>query len=329
MPEKHYVCSDKSLNNNYLTKTLHMNTKRRTAQDALHHVYKITRDKGVLFYRAEDHLVYYTLQSVLARRHRLRILGTSHMFTHVHEGTLPEDLVQLSSYEHDLSLIFAREYNRETGRAGSLFERPFGSAPKRSDKERRSCMIYIFNNPVEKKLVQRAEEDRWNFLAYYEKDYPFSRRPVIRYSRKPLVEAIHLVEHEFQSGRYLRYNLLHRLFSGLNEYEREQLIDFVIQRYFFFDRRACEELFGGIPQMIKATALTTGKEFDVGEEYDPYSDVPYGEMCTLVEKHGLMRMGLPFLHLSEERQTRLASYLAQHSGATAWQVARFLHQEMK
>ena len=303
-----------------------MKTNRKTAQGALYHTYKITRDRGVLFYRAEDHLVYYTLQSVLARKHRLSVLGTSHMFTHVHEGALPEDMVQLSAYEHDLSILFAREYNRETVRSGALFERHFGSAPKRNDKERRSCMVYIFNNPVEKKLVHRAQEDRWNFLAYYESDYPFSQRPIIRYSRRPLVNAIHLVEHEYKSGRYLRYNLLHRLFAELNKAEREQLIDYIIQLYFFFDRHACEDLFGGIPQMIKATELTTGKEFDVGEEFDPYSDVPYKEMCALVEKHGMMGAGLDFLHLPEDRQMRLASYLANHTGATPWQVVRFLHR---
>ena len=300
---------------------------RRTANNALHHTYKITRDRGVLFYRAEDHLVYYTLQSVLSRKHRLRILGTSHMFTHVHEGTLPEDVSQLSAYEHDLSFIFAQEYNRETGRRGPLFVKHFGSAPKRSDKEMRSCMVYVFNNPVEKKLVSRAVEDRWNFLAYYERDYPFSRRPVIRNSRRRLVDAIHLVTHEYRAGRYLRYALLHHLFAELNEEEKEQLIDHIIQTYFFFDRHGCEDLFGDIPRMISATELTTGKEFDVGEEFDPYSDVPYHEMCFLVGKHKMSGPGLPFLHLPPERQERLARYLMQHSSATDRQVARFLHLE--
>ena len=199
-----------------------MKKKRRHAEDALQHTYKITRDGGVLFYRREDHLVYYTLQSMLARKHRLRVLGSSHMYTHVHEGSLPEDLVQLSAYEHDLSSTFARNYNRETGRSGALFDGHFGSAPKKDEKKMRSCMIYIFNNPVEKKLVKKAREDRWTFLPYYVEEYPFSRRPVIRYCRKPLVDAIHIVEHEFRSGRYLKYNLLHHLFSSLNGEEKEQ-----------------------------------------------------------------------------------------------------------
>ena len=34
--------------------------------------------------------------------------------------------------------------------------------------------------------------------------------------------------------------------------------------------------------------------------YDPYSDVPYREMCTIVEKHGMMGAGMPFLHLKAQ-----------------------------
>lgn len=302
-----------------------MTKKRRHAEDALQHTYKITRDGGVLFYRREDHLVYYTLQSVLSRKHRLRVLGSSHMYTHVHEGTLPEDLVQLSAYEHDLTSIFARDYNRETGRSGALFDRHFGSAPKRDEKKMRSCMIYILNNPVEKKLVKTAREDRWTFLPYYEEEYPFSRRPVIRYSRKPLVDAIHMVEHEFRSGRYLKYNLLHHLFSSLNEEEKEQLTDFIIQRYFFFDRKGCEELFDSIDKMIASTELTTGQEFEVKEAFGFSSDVPYREMCSAVERYGLLGPGLPLLRLSEERQIRLARYLLQSTNAKETQVAKFLH----
>ena len=292
----------------------------------MHHTYKITKDRGVLFYRREDHLVYYTLQSVLSRKHRLRVLGTSHMFTHVHEGILAEDLMQLSAYEHDLSSVFARGYNRETGRNGSLFDGRYGSAPKRGDKDRRSCMIYIFNNPVEKKLVAKAQDDRWTFLSYYDREYPFSQRPVIRYCRKPLVNAIHLVDHEYSTGRYLKYNMLHHLFAALDDGEKEQLTDYIIQRYFFFDRNACEELFGSISSMLESTNLTTGKEFEMKEVFDSYSDIPYREMCSLVEKYGLLGAGMPLLRLSEERKTKLASFLLKKTSADEKQVARFLHR---
>ena len=289
--------------------------KRRNANNALQHTYKITYDGGVLFYRVTDHLVYYTLQSVLSRKHQLPVLGTSHMFTHVHEATFPEDIVQLSAYEHDLSFMFARDYNRETGRKGQLFLRHYGSAPKRNEKDMRSCLMYVFNNPFEKKLVSKAIEDRWNFLAYYENEYPFSQKPVLRYCRKCLVDAIHLVEHEYKSGRYLKYPFLYKLFSALNNTERMQLIDFIIQCYFFFDLKACEMLFGSLEKMIHATEFYTGKEFDVGEVFDPSSDIPYREMCTVAKKEGLLGAGMPLFHMSESRRGRLISLFENTTGA--------------
>lgn len=302
---------------------------RKCAWNALYHTYKITRDRGVLFYRRTDHLVYYTLQSVMSRRHCVKVLGTSHMFTHIHEGIYPEDIQQLSAYEHDLSSVFAREFNRECGRSGPLFSGPFGSAPKRSDKDMRSCMIYIFNNPVEKRLVGKARDDRWNFLPYYDREYPFSQRPVLRYCRKALVDAIHLVDHEYKAGRFLRYALLHRCFGMLNEAEQEQLTDYIVQRYFFFDRRACEDLFGSFEKMLDATELTTGKEFEVGEVFEPYSDVPYREMCAIAARYGLLGPGLQLLRLPQERKIGLARLLLQRTDASNRLIERFLHSPVE
>ena len=302
-----------------------MRKPRKNVRGALYHTYKISRGGNVLFYRRTDHLVYYTMQSVLSHKHRVRVLGTSHMFTHIHEGIYLEDVVQPSAYEHDLSSLFAREFNRECGRCGPLFAGHFGCAPKWSDKDKRACLIYIFNNPVEKRLVGKARDDRWNFLPYYDKEYPFSQRPVLRYCRKALLDAIHLVEHEYKAGRYLKYPLLHHLFSTLDGQEQEQLTDFIIQRYFFLDRRACEALFGDYDKMLKATELTTGKEFDVGETFEPDSDIPYREMCAIASRYGMLGAGLPLLRLPEDRQIRMARFLLQQTEATDRQVGRFLH----
>lgn len=299
---------------------------RKTADGALYHTYKITRDRGVLFYRSIDRLAYYTLQSVMSRKHHLSILASSLMFTHIHEATVPEDIVQLSSYEHDLSTTFARAYNRATGRSGPLFSPLYGSAPKRKEKDRRSCLIYVWNNPVEKKLVRRADEDRWTFLAYYEREYPFSSKPIIRQSRKDLVDAIHLAEHEYKSGRPLSFPLLFQLFSKLTAPEQEQLTDFIIQRYFYFNRQACYELFGSYDNMVKATEISRGADFDINEEFDPYSDVPYREMCKITAGYGLLDQGMPLFHLPESRLDRLSAYLRSRTNASNSQVSRFLHK---
>lgn len=302
------------------------NTSARLVSDkSVQHVYKRTSDNGVLFYRLIDRLVYFTIQSVCARKHRVCVLVASYMYTHVHEALRVFDASQLAAYERDTNSLFAKEYNRETGHTGPVFESPYGRAPKIGDKSIRSCLAYVVNNPVEKKLCRLAEEDRWTFLAYYKQDFPFSRRPQLSRARSCLRKALLLVSHECAAGRYLHYALLHQLFAPLDPFEREQLTDHIIQCYFFFDREECCRYFGTVDKMIAAVAVTTGSEFDVGEVYEPFSDVPYREMCALVEKHKLLGPGLPFLHLTKDRLGKFVRYLGDHTSATERQVLRFLH----
>lgn len=300
--------------------------KRKTVKGAFYHTYKITSDGGVLFYRTIDHLVYYSMQSVMSRRHHLRVLLTTHMFTHIHELDAPEDIVQLSDYHRDLSAMFARVYNTETRRRGPLFDGRFGCAPKWGEKAQRSCAVYVMNNPVEKKLVRRAEEDRWTFLAYYEKEYPFSSRPTIRRSRKILVDAIHQVEHEYRAGRYLGYGLLFHFFSLMTTPEREQLTDYIIQRYFFQDRKACYDLFGGYDRMLGAAEVSRGSEYDIKEEYGWASDIPFREMCSIAGKYGILDQGMPMFHLPDARLDKLALLFQNTTSASDKQISRFIHR---
>lgn len=300
--------------------------KKMAYGNAIQHIYKRTIDKGVLFYRLEDRLVYYTITAVKAWEHRIEILAMCLMFTHIHRAVRALDAVQLTQFERDVDSTFVREYNLDTGRSGPVFETPFGRSCKRDEKEMRTCIIYIFNNPVEKKLCRRAVEDRWNFLAYYDRKFPFSARPVLRQERKCLREALKVVEHEFQAGRYLRYALLRRLFEPLSPDEREILTDQIIQVYFPFDREFCHSLFKTAEAMRLAPDQVSGSDFEIKEEFEKNTDVPYRTMCGLVKKYGMLEAGMPLFHLPPERLEKLKYYLMSQTQAEDWQVERFLHQ---
>ena len=300
--------------------------KRKAPRSSFQHIYKITADRGTLFYRTLDHLVYYTIESVMSRRYNVRVLAACHMYNHTHKLSAPRDLQQMISCESNINIAFTREYNRECGRRGRLFQGPFGSAAKYTDKDKRSALIYVMNNPVEKKLCTRAVDDRWTFLAYYEQDYPFSERPVLSRCRWALRDAMKMVEHEFHCGRYMRYALLHQLFAGLGQLEREQLTDYILQLYFFFDREGCLELFGSWDKMVEATDYSKGKEFDVGEVYEPFSDVPIREMCRIADHYKLLGPGLSLLHLPENRKRHLAEMFRAQANADDVQIGRFFHQ---
>ena len=299
--------------------------KRMAFGSAIQHIYKRTVDKGVLFYRLEDRLVYYTITAVKARRHRVVMLAMSLMYTHIHRAVRSVDALQLAMFERDVDSTFAKERNREAGRTGPVFDSPYGRSSKRNEKEIRTCLIYIFNNPKEKRLCRRAEEDRWNFLAYYDRKYPFSRRPVLSRERQCLRNALKEVEHESAAGRYLRYSLIHKLLAPLSPDEREVLTDHIIQVYFPFDRETCVSMFDSLEDMLHAPDVVTGSEFDVGEEYESHSDVPYRAMCSIAENYGLLKPGMPLLSLPPERLQKLKQYLMSRTMAPEWQVARFLH----
>lgn len=300
--------------------------RRKIPEGSCQHIYKRTADGGVLFYRVVDHLVYYTIESMMVRRHNLPVLVTCHMFTHVHDLVAAADPSQLSAFEHDINCIYTREYNGETGREGRLFEGPFGCAPKRSDKDMRSAAIYILNNPVEKHLVRRAVEDRWTFLAYFDDAFPFSSKPMLSQCRWALRNAMKEVDTEYRCGRYLGYAILRRLFDRLSDEERWQLTDYIIHRYFYFDVKGCCKLFGSVSRMVKTADETKGKEFDIGEEFDPSSDVPYREMCAIVGRAGLLKKGFPLWHLPDNRMNELGRNLQLKTGATELQVGKFLHR---
>ena len=124
-------------------------------------------------------------------------------------------------------------------------------------KKIRSAIIYMFNNAVEKRLCPKAEDYRWNFLKYYNPD---NNRPIRRkkdLSRR-LQRALKITDNTYESGEYLRYALLKRLYKGLDSQERELLTDYIITLYFPFRKdMSCK------------------------------SDVPYREMTKYLKRKGI------------------------------------------
>lgn len=291
---------------------------------AWHHVFVITRDAGVLFYRITDRLSFYTILSVFVRRFRIIVLGLSIMFTHLHLMVKVIDQTQLRSFIQQVLSVFSRVLNEDRGLKGALFKRPFGSAPKVSDKDKRSSLIYLYNNPVEKKLCQSAVEDRWTFLAYARESFPFSRKLVKRDVRYALRMACDCVDQEEQAGRYLRPARLRALFDPLTRFEQEQLTDYIIQRYAFIRHEEAISLFQDLDALLLATDASSGKEFDIGEIYDPRSDIAYREMCAQAARSGLFKDWKMF-HLTEQERENWSRQFRASTSASERQITKFFH----
>lgn len=301
-----------------------MKNRRRVVPGALHHVYTISRDGGVLFYRVSDRLCLFTVLSVYSRKYKVAVLGLSIMFTHIHLMVRVVDLAQLRAFIGQTLATFTRIINADRRKRGELFRRPFGSAPRVSPKEKRSSLIYLFNNPVEKHLCAKAVDDRWSFLAYSKTPFPFSKPLIKREVSFRLRRAAECVDAECAAGRYLRPAFLRRLFGGLVKEEQESLTDYIINKYQFICFDDAIGLFGDVDRMLLAAEASAGKEFDVGEQFEPLSDVAYREMAAQAAKNHLFE-DWKLLHLSDEEIGRWMRYFRVATTANDRQIRRFMH----
>ena len=287
------------------------------------HIYFRARGGCVLFYRMTDRLCFCSVLAVLSKRYKVTVIAASLMFTHIHLMVRAADLAQLRMFMSMLIRVFSRLLREDRSLDGPRFETPFGSAPKVSLKEQRSSLIYILNNPVEKKLCKKAVEDRWTFLAFSDCANPFSERLVKRNASKSLRRAWEFIDGEALAGRYLHPNALRQVFDPLSRMEQEQLADYLIGAYRFIDYKDMLSLYDSKQDLLLATQASAGKEFDVGEVFDPDSDIAYCEMVRVAAKQHLLD-NWKLLHLNPVEQSYWGRVFKRTTSATEWQIKKFL-----
>ncbi len=299
--------------------------RRRFIAGECSHIYQRTLDGVVLFYDREDYLLFYMIASVVAKKYNVRIFQICLMVDHIHLLVHTESLEALADFMRDFSSIFVKEYNSSVGRHGQLLYKSYGSAPKKGDKKTRSTIVYIGNNPVEKKICVSPEEYRWGFLRYMTSRNPFSvNLPVKQYSRA-LSRAIKTVNAVSKSGGYLSYIQMCHMFSTLRGFEKEILTDHIISLYFPFDADGLLSHYENYEQMIQAMRSTTGSEYDIKELRFVGSDLIYHEMCDFLQKELGISPVRKVIVFTEERKLQVASLLRTHTGASPYEIAKFLH----
>lgn len=298
--------------------------KRGFIREVVTHCYQKTDDLGVLFYNESDRLLFFTIFCVKATRHRVRVYKLVQMPDHIHYSVSAWNARQLSAFVRDFTAIFAREYNSISGRQGAVFAARFGSALKRGDKAVRTHLLYLDNNPAERKLVKYAEDYRWNYLAYAVSSHPFSEKIVLRNASMPLRRALKRVAWLHRDGRYLPYSLLRKLFDSLpDQRERDQLIDYIVTTYSVIDHKTSTRYFGGYDQEVLAAHSNTGSEYDISEGFIGKSDLYYEQFSAILSKE------LTDLHdiykASPDQKREWFQLLRRHTDAPGKQIAAFLH----
>ena len=295
----------------------------------LNHCYQRTVDDGVLFYSYSDHLVYFTHYCILARKYGIRVLSLCQMPDHIHDSIIAKRKKDMSLFKRQVNTDFSRCRNNWCRTKGPVLRLRYGSKPKPGDKKGRTNLVYVGNNPVERRLVEKAEDYRWNFLAYASSDHPFSEKLVIRNARWPLQKAIKEVKAQFKAGKPLNYAQLKRLFNPLSREEGLQLTDFIIVTYNCIDYEAAIRFFDSYDDMLITLHATTGSEHDINEVFVGKSDAPYTLMTAFLLKNNLVKDIHDILSMTTDEKYDLFLQLKPHTDALDEHIAKFLHMPLK
>lgn len=304
-------------------------SRRRIVRDVLHHCYQRTVDRVLIFYCVSDFLVFFTVLSVVAAKHKVRLLSLCLMADHLHLSIVEEGKGELAAFVRDYSARFSRLHNQVCHCSGPLFEPQFGCAPKIGDKRARTNLIYVGNNAPERRLCKNAEEYRWNFLAYAVSDHPFSDKYVAREASYALKNARKVVLSRYEKSLPLSYEMLKNLLAPLTRKEKEQFVDIIVSTYNMLDYASALRFFDGYDAMLTAMHASTGSEYDLNEVFVGKSDAYYAKMSALV----VGELGFGDVHdvlaLPADEKFRIFQYLLRMTDALPEQIASFLRMPLQ
>ena len=286
------------------------------------HVYSKGVDGNMVFYSTADCIYYITLYYCLSRKYRIRTSAFSLMPNHTHSQQYAKSQKHFITFNQELLALFTRAYNIRHGRSGELFQKPFGSAPKVGAKSIKSNLSYINNNGAAGRLSKGVLDYRWNLMAYYYSDHPFSERIILRQSSQRLRHALRYVCKLHKRNKPLDYQIQDTLFKGLNPRERNQLIDFILYKYNFLDYSVLTRYFSSFEDALKGMDANTGSEYDLEEEWEDYS--VYKKMIEAIRKAGYDIDRINFKELDNDTLIHLIALLSSVTKDKK-RIFRFLH----
>ena len=302
-----------------------MGRKRKFYSGATNHIYQKSIDGNNLFYGDEDFISFFTIMSICAKNCDIQILLVCIMYNHFHALIRSANIYDLSKFMDRFTSWYVMDYNSSIGRQGKLLKKNFGSAPKWNDKSIRSAINYVGNNPVEKHLCAAAEEYRWNFLAYYQCNSPFSAPLIRKNASKKLRRALAEVDSMHNFDKPIKCLQAKRLLSKLTKEEANQLIDYIITLYSVIDYNELILYYGSYEKMLEAMRSNTGSEHEIQEEWYPESDKSFQKMTDYTITKWPDKIARHVSMLDESQKIHLFYELQQHTSASNRQICKFLH----
>lgn len=303
-----------------------MKRRRRFIDGECNHIYQRTLNGFNIFYDREDYLVCYMIISTVRRKFKVKIIKMCLMIDHIHLLIEADSREEMTDFVRYYSSVFVREYNDSIGRVGQMLYKSFGSAPKKGEKKTRSAIVYIGNNPVEKKLCTSAEEYRWNFIAHLSNRHPFSHDIPDRERSRVLKRAIKEAKIEFGANRYMNHNRLRFHMDRLNEIEKEMFTDYLISLYMPIDIESLMRYYSDIGQMVAAMKASSGNDFDIKEKVTPHSDMVYARMSEVIRTEAGLDKIRKVVMLPIDRKLELVRKIQSAvPSAELYQICKFLH----
>ncbi len=302
-----------------------MTPERKYSFKGYVHIFCITADRGICFYTMADCLVWFTLFCILAVKYHVRVIAVCIMLNHFHiEAKFPSKHV-MSTFMRELNSRFTQQYNRRYCLTGPLFHERYGSSLKIKEQRIKDNIVYICNNPIGKRAVHRAEEYRWNFLAYMESDRPFSAPVIIRKCSKQFLIVRSEVLRRARCRQPLDYNFFDGIYSELSLHERKQIVDRIIVSFNVLDYGELRNVWGGYGQICQMLQMVSGSEYDLADDDSAEDYKHYYQMTHIVEESGFDIWNRRFTGLPDKEIRRIAREIAEKVDATKAEVAKFLH----
>lgn len=288
-----------------------------------HHVYTKAENGFVIFYSPEDCIFYLTLYFSLVLKYGIEVLAFDIMPNHTHSNERASCREDFRKFHSALESQFVAGYNLEHNRKGPLFQSPFGYAPKMVAKRIKDNLCYIANNEVVGNMKDSVLKSRWNMLAYFENDHPFSEKLVIRRSSWKMKKAVKMVRSFRESLLPLNYQRQRIIFNGLSAVEKAQITDYIISKYNCVNYKAVASYFSGtMEKAILVMESNSGSEHDIPEDFENYGK--YVEMAKRCLAKGIDLKTVNFEHYPREELRKMIQML-KTSDTPLKQIYKFLH----
>ena len=299
--------------------------KRKVYPGQVHHICQQTIDGVVIFYTLLDYLVFFTIYCTVARRFGIPVLALCPMADHTHNTVIAPDGTTLSKFVQQYTHLFAREWNESRGRKGPLFKPRYMSSVKWGNKQIKTTLNYNYNNPVERKMVEKAEDYRWNFLRYANERNPYSPPIDLKVKSAKFRGIINEVKKTFLGEGYLRYIQLNRWKRKLNSIEFQQVADYAIALWNCIDYDEVINYYGNYETMLNSFHDNTGSDYDIKEDLNQYSDAVYKDCSSVILNEKIVKDLAEIPNLPEQTKKEAAAILRQRTSARARQIEKFLH----